>query len=129
MKNRIKSFLAAFLAVALVLTATPLSGFAAGNGITLKNGTLLNSENNPFEGKLTEGDTITGDGDMFYVTVNGTKDDDESHYGAESFKGLKDDSSESGNTYYKNYTVPAAPEGYEATATLTVTENEDFTDA
>lgn len=129
MKNRIKSFLAAFLAVALVLTATPLSGFAAGNSITLKNGTLLNSENNPFEGKLTEGDTITGDGNMFYVTVNGTKDEDASHYGAESFKGLKEDSSESGNTYYKNYTVPAAPEGYEATATLTVTENEDFTDA
>ncbi len=131
MKNKIKSISALFMAFAFILTATPLSGFAAEiYDVTVKNGTLLNSEGNSFEGTLKEGDKITGEDDgLFYVKINGVKDENSSHYGADSFKGYKEnskDSEESGNTYYKSYTLSAAPEGYNPEAKITVSKSEDF---
>ncbi len=131
MKKRIKGLTAMFVAIAFILTATPLSGFAAESGVTVKDGALLNTDGTAFEGTLTEGDKIAGtdpDG-LFYITVNGVKDADSSHYGSKSFIGYNENNKESelsGNIYYDSYTVPAAPEGYEVTAKVSVTKNEDF---
>lgn len=132
MRKRIKGLTAMFVAVAFILTATPLSGFAAESGVTVKDGALLNADGTAFEGTLKEGDKITGtdpDG-LFYVTVNGVKDTEATRYGSETFAAYKENNKESelsGNTYYNSYTVPAAPEGYEVTAKVSVTKNEDFT--
>ncbi len=133
MKNKIKSIFAMFLALAFMLTATPLSGFAVDANVTVKNGALLNAEGNAFVGTLKEGDKIAGDADgLFYVTINGKKDAEASHYGSESFKGYKESnntSEESGNIYYNSYTLPASPEGYKAEAKLSVSRSEDFAGA
>lgn len=132
MRKRLKKLTAVFVAIAFILTATPLSGFAAESGVTVKDGALLNADGSTFEGTLTEGDEITGssaDG-LFYVTINGVRDADASHYGSETFIGYKENSTESeqsGNTYYSSYTVPAAPEGFEVTAKVSVTKSDDFT--
>lgn len=131
MNNRLKGLIAVFIALAFVLTTTPISGFAAGTGVTVKDGTLLNSDGSSFNGTLAEGDTITGSDPegLFYVTINGVTDADASHYGEKSFSGYSENNAESelsGNTYYSSYTVPAAPEGYETTAKVSVSKNTDY---
>ena len=128
MKNRMKSFLAIALALAFVLTTTPLIGFAA-KTITVSGTSFgTDAESKP----VTTADVETGDtisGGYFYVTVNGVKDETTANYGSESFKGLTgnaDAAVESGNTYYNSYTVPAAPAGYKSIGTATISANSDY---
>lgn len=131
MKNRMKSFLAIALALAFVLTTTPLIGFAA-KTVTVSGSSFgTDAEEKP----ITTVDVETGDaisGGYFYVTVNGVKDETAANYGSESFKGLtakEETAAESGNTYYNSYTVPAAPTGFKANGTAAISANSDFVNA
>lgn len=133
MKNKLKKLLAVTLSAACMLTAMPLSGFAA-ESVTIKisNGkfTVTDSDGNTVDtSNANASDKITAaDGkNLFYVTVNGEKIS--SGYGeksAEGFKEARDDSEKSGNIFYEEFTVPAAPKGHKVSAEITAEKTEDF---
>lgn len=131
MKNRFKGLLAVAVSIAFVLTAMPLSGFAAEQNPYINEGKLYDGTGAVFSSTVSTGDEIDGTkaGGAFYATVNGEKDSTAANYSEESFEG-KTEASEtaeaSGSTYYKGYTVPAAPEGYKNPATPSVESASDF---
>lgn len=132
MKKRLKSLTAILVAAALILSVNRIPVFAAESEFTLKDGVLYTADGKAFEGTLKEGDKITGaDPDsLFYVTVNGEKDAVSSQYSSQSFDGYTQantESEKSGNKYYTSYTVASAPEGFEAEASVKITESEDYT--
>lgn len=130
MKKRLKGLLAVALSMAFVLTAMPLSGFAAEQTLYLSEGKLYDSTDAEFTGTLDIGDKITAkDGNAFYAVVNGEKDSTAANYGSESYEGKKEaseTSEASGSTYYNDYTVPAAPEGYKAPAAAEVEASGEY---
>ena len=124
MKNRLKGLLAVVLSMAFVLTATPLAGFAASTAAIQNGSFTVNGASDP-DAKLVEGDKLTGNtaNGAFYVSINGVKDETAANYGSVSIKGYVEENStsaESGNVYYEEYTVPAAPKGYKDGASVTV---------
>ncbi len=131
MKNKLKGLLAVALSIAFVLTAMPLTGFAVEASYYISNGKLYDSTDAIYTSSLSTGDKIDGskaDG-AFYAIVNGEKDSAAVNYGTETLEGKKEasESSEtSGNTYYKSYTVPAAPAGYKNPITAKVELADDF---
>ena len=130
MKKKLKGLLAVALSMAFVLTAMPLSGFAAESALYLNNGKLYDSTDTEFTDTISTDTVIHAkDGNAFYVTVNGEKDTNASNYGAESYEGKKENSESSetsGNTYYKNYIVPAAPKGYKSPATANIEASGEY---
>ena len=130
MKNKLKGLLAVALSMAFVLTAMPLSGFAAEQTVYLSGGKLVDGTDAEFTGTLSVGDKITAkDGSAFYAAVNGEKDSAAANYGSVSFEGKKEaseTSEASGNTYYNDYTVPAAPKGFKAPANAKVESTGEY---
>ncbi len=133
MKNKLKRLLAVTLSAACLLTAMPLSGFAADSQkIEISDGkfTVTDSEGNTVESpKANASDKVAAadSKNYFYVTVNGEKVT--SGYGEKSAEGLKEakeDSEKSGNIYYDGFTVPAVPKGHKDGAEITVEKSEDF---
>lgn len=133
MKNKFKKMLAVALSAACIVTALPVSGFAAGaKEISIGNGTLTakDSNGNVLESATAnEGDKIAAadENGYFYVKVNSTKADE--NYGATKLDGLKeakDDSEKSGEFYYNEFTVSSAPKGYKDGAKISVEKAEDF---
>ena len=130
MKKKLKGLLAVVLSMAFVLTATPLSGFAAEQTFYLKEGKLYDSNDTEFTGTVSAGDKIIAkEGNAFYVTLNGEKDLTESNYGKDSFEGKKENSEtseSSGNTYYNEYVIPVAPKGFKASASTTIEKSGEY---
>lgn len=133
MKNKLKKLLAVTLSAACLLTAMPMSGFAAkSQKIEISDGkfTATDSDGKTVESpKANASDKISAaDGkNYFYVTVNGEKT--ASGYGEKSAEGLKeakDDSEKSGNVYYDEFTVPESPKGHKDGAEITVEKSGDF---
>lgn len=133
MKNKFKKMLAVVLSAACLLTALPVSGFAAeAKDIIIGDGTFTvkDSGGNAVESAVAnEGDKISSadESGYFYVTVNGKAV--ETNYGEtklEALKEAKEDSEKSGNFYYNEFTVPSAPEGSKDGAVITVKKAEDF---
>lgn len=130
MKKKLKGLLAVVISMAFVLTAMPLSGFAAEQTLYLKEGKLYDSNDAEFTGTVSAGDKITAkEGNAFYVTLNGEKDLTESNYGKDSFEGKKENSEtseSSGNTYYNEYVVPVAPKGFKASASAKAEKTDEY---
>lgn len=130
MKKKLKGLLAVALSMAFVLTAMPLSGFAAEQTYYLSDGKLFDSSEKEFTGTVSKGDKIIAkEGNAFYATINGENDLTASNYGAESFEGKKENSEaseSSGNTYYNEYVVPVAPKGHKSEATVKIAKSDDY---
>lgn len=130
MKKKLKGLLAVVLSMAFVLTATPLSGFAAEQTLYLKDSKLYDSNDTEFTGTVSAGDKIIAkEGNAFYVTLNGEKDLTESNYGKDSFEGKKENSEtseSSGNTYYSEYVIPVAPKGFKASASTKIEKSGEY---
>lgn len=131
MKNKLKKLLAVTLSAAFILTAVPLSGFAAVSGLYIDDGKLYDSTNAQFTSALSVGDKIDGSkaAGAFYAVINGSKDLTAANYGEKSFVGKNENfeaSASSENTYFTSYTVPAAPEGYKEPITPSVEKASDF---
>lgn len=131
MKNKLKKLLAVALSAAFILTAVPLSGFAAVSGLYIDDGKLYDGTNAQFTSALSAGDKIDGSkaAGAFYAVINGSKDLTAANYGEKSFVGKTENSEASAsseNTYFTSYTVPAAPEGYKEPVTPSVEKASDF---
>lgn len=133
MRNKLKGLLAVVLSLACFLSTTPIVGFAAGKlTASISNGeyTATDGEGNAINfSSISQDDEIVAGDEKggFYVTVGGEKVTD--GYGEAAVEGYKENSAESeksGNVYYDEFTLPAAPTGYRDGAKLTVELTEDY---
>ncbi len=127
MKNKLKGMLAVILSAACMLSAMPLSGFAAEKQTIGISAGSFSEESS--EVIANSGDEIVRSDEkgLFNVSINGEKVSD--GYGENAFEGYVEENAEaekSGNKYYESYTVPAAPKGYKDGATVSIKQTEDF---
>ncbi len=130
MKKKLKGLFAVALSMAFVLTAMPLSGFAAEQTFYLSEGKLYDSTEAEFTDTVSAGDKIIAkEGNAFYATINGEKDLTASNYGNDSYEGKKENSEtseSSGNTYYNEYVIPVAPKGYKSSASVKAEKSGEY---